>query len=475
MRARSRTLRSILTATALLAAGAGVSLVNSSVAHAVSGTGGLIDITTNAGQCTAATAIDAYDAAWTWTKPTLEYAVGSGSYATAAGTDYGLKLCRDVSQQGGGMVQAYWFIIQKASGNDDMDGMTDIANTTFRVTIPLKTGDTMTRLSGYSEVVSLKESNNVAVVETKASGLSKVNYGNAGNNPSDLAAFKTAHPECGSTNAQTVYQCEVNKADRDIKYMVIQHLEYSPSALTSFQTMYKGMWIGANVNGYNINLTCGTFGSENTDTSDNGANKPAGSTSSTGGSLEVSVKGTPHLTAAGTLNSGSLKAFIPGEIASKCFGDGKAETTLSTIATALTMTRTEATESNGAAQPLTAGTAFTTEAVTSPVAGILVKVPTMTFSSPTYSVKSKLAPTAAAGGGSSKVSGSIIGTKVKLSISLSAKGTYKVYVTIKGKAKLLATKSGKSGTNSVSVALTKGAKYTVKDSKGKVVGTYTAK
>lgn len=375
---RTFTRRKLVALVALLATSVTtVVITGNSPVHAVSGTGGLISMGSG-GQCNAATAIDANSSNWSWTKPTLEYSTDGATFTSAAGTNYGLKLCRDVGSSAGGMIQAYWFIIMRADGNDDMAGLPGIENTTFRVNIPLKSGDNTTRLTGYSEVISLSETNNVATVVTKASGLAKVNW-------QGLSSFLAAHPECAGSTEQTWNQCKISKADRDIQYMVIQHLEYSTTALTSFQQVYKGTWIGANVNGYNMNLNCGSIGSD----SSNSGNYNGGENASATRSLEVSVNGTPHFRSDGvTVNTGKLTAFIPGEVASKCFSDGT--TTLDTIAKALTMTRTESSENGGAAQSLTAGTTFTTEAVTSPVAGILVKVPTMTFSNPTYKVSSTL-------------------------------------------------------------------------------------
>lgn len=387
MSIRSFSRRKLFAVIALLGASIGtVAITGNNPVLAVSGTGGLISMG-NGGQCNAATAIDANSANWNWTKPTLEYSTDGTNFTSAAGTNFGLKLCRDVGSSAGGMVQAYWFIIMRADGNDDMAGMPGIENTTFRVNIPLKSGDYTTRLTGYSEVVSLSEANNVATVVTKASGLAKVNW-------QGLTSFLTAHPECAGSTEQTWNQCKITKADRDIQYMVIQHLEYSTTALTSFQQVYKGTWIGANVNGYNMNLNCGSIGSDSSSGNNAGnynGNNDGGANASSTRSLEVSVSGTPHLRADGvTINTGKLTAFIPGEVASKCFSDGTA--TLETIAKALSVTRTESSENGGVAQNLTAGTAFTAEAVTTPVAGILIKVPTMTFSNPTYKVSSALAP-----------------------------------------------------------------------------------
>jgi len=137
-----------------------------------------------------------------------------------------------------------------------------------------------------------------------------------------------------------------------------------------------GMWIGASANRYSVDLSgsCPSWQS--------GA--PSGS--STPGSIAVRLWA-PHLTA-GTLapvttNTGSLKAFIPGAIASACFGGAS----VLDIVAALEVARSEATEGTTALSP---GSQFTASAVND---GLLITVPTVTFSSPTYRIS---APTAAA-------------------------------------------------------------------------------
>ena len=99
------------------------------------------------------------------------------------------------------------------------------------------------------------------------------------------------------------------------------------------------------------------------------------------------MSGTPHFKSDGaTLNSGNLQAFVPESAARKCFGDGTDTIALSTIATNVSVTRTESSENSG--NPSSAP--FTATAVVSPVPGLMIDVPNMTFSNPTYKVKSKL-------------------------------------------------------------------------------------
>lgn len=420
--------------------------------------------------------IDAFDAAWTWTKPTLEVSSDNGT-TWGTSTDYGITVCRDIPSNG----NKYWFIIQQLPvGLDDM-GTAGLAFT-FKVTIPTKTGDNLTRLTGYSEVISYQESNGAAVIVTKASPVAKVDYGNV-NDASGVAAFIATHPECAKYNSvQTIGQCPVNQATRDRVATVIQHIEFSTSALTTWQALQKGLWVGANVNGYNVNLTCGNLGGDTSSGggsyqggNDGGANIPGGSSGSSAAvpSLEVSVTGTPHLRADGrTVNSGSLKAFIPKNLALQCLGDGKPETTLAVVATAITVDRTEATE--GASKP-----PFIATAVSTPVEGILVSVPTMTFSNPTYVVSSTLAAqnlavlingqNTSSGVKKNTIMTTVKGTRATITVTLLASGTFKVYKTYKKKTTLIKTVRGKKGANKFTTAYAKGMTFSAKDSKGKSI------
>jgi hypothetical protein len=446
----------------------------SSVASALSN--GLIDISSSGGQCASSGSVDAFDAAWSWTKPTLEVSSDNGT-TWGVSADYGITVCRDVISG----ASRYWFVIQSlTSGSDDM-GTAGLAFV-FKVTIPVKTGDNLTRLTGYSDVVSFQESNGAAVIVTKASPVAKVDYGNV-NDPAGLAAFIANHSECASYNTvETISKCPVTRATGDRVATVIQHIEFSTSALTAWQALQKGFWVGANVNGYSVNLTCGTLGGDASSGGgkfeggkDGGANIPGGSSGSSTTavpSLEVSVIGTPHLRADGSVNSGSLRAFIPKNVALQCLGDGKPETTLAMVATAITVDRTEATE--GASKPT-----FTATAVLLPVEGIVVSVPTMTFSSPTYVVSSTLAAqnlavlingqNTSSGATKNTILTTVKGTRATVTVTLLVKGIFKVYKTYKKKTTLLKTIKGKKGANKFTTAYAKGMTFSAKDSKGKSI------
>ena len=464
---------------------------------------GIIDIAPSGGQCMSSGSIDAFDAGWSWTKPTLEVSADNGStwnsattYVSPTAVQYGATVCRDVTSSG----NKYWFIVQPANGSTDDLGAEGLT-LTFRVTIPIKSGDNLTRLTGYSEVVSFVESNSAAVVITKASPVAKVDYGNI-SDPAGVAAFVAAHTECASYNTmQTIIQCPVSKATRDRIATVTQHIDFSTAALSTWQSMQKGFWLGANVNGYNVTMTCGALGGDsstsgsstggNGGSTDGGANRPVSSQAENTSSLpviDVSVTGTPHFKADGaTLNKGSLKAFIPKDVALKCFGDGKPETTLAMVASALSVVRTEATE--GTSKPT-----FTASAVSSPVEGVMIAVPEMTFSNPKYSVTSSLAAQNLAvlvnnNSGGSGITGvvttptvatkntmktAIVGTKATITVTLLRAGSFKVYKTYKKKKTLVKTVKGKKGANKVVTTYAKGMTFSAVDAKGKSIAKVVA-
>ena len=497
-----------------------VAPVHARVVKAVTAGDGLI--ATSSGQCSGDN-VDASTVGWTWTKPTMEISADNGATWSAASsftlpnstTKYGVQVCRNVGGAGSSVsAQAYWFIIQPSNTNvDDMGKEVVDAGLQFKVTVPLKTGDTATRMTGYSKVVSFQDTSGTVTAIVKASQVAKVNWGNG------WTDFKNRHPECATLTEQTWSQCKIEKADKDLAGTVIQHIEFIATPPTSWQTLSKGVWIGANVNGYQMTLTCATKGTdENSNSSggnygggsysgssDGGANKPSGSSSSTTPpSLSVTMSGTPHLRADGvTVNEGNLQAFVPELTARTCFGDGTDTISLATIAQNMTVSRTESSENGGAAVDLTAA-AYTATAVTSPVAGLLIDVAKMTFSNPTYKVSSKLAQQllasyTASGGSTSGNTNSnnsgayntqggltttvtttvtftakVKGTKVTLTITLGTAQTVKVYKKVGAKSSLVKTVKGKVGANTVVTPFKKGTTYTLKDSKGKTLKSVKA-
>ena len=490
-----------LTAGAVVA----VSLVAPGAAAAAPGDG-LLVINSTQGVTNSCQGTDAATADWGWTKPSLEYSTNGGStYATAAGSAWGLIVCRVTTP-----VPQYQFIVGPSTGNfKDMGQAGLAAGLQFRVTIPAKSGDNITYAAGYSSMVSFVDQSSSAVIVSKPAGLSKINFDTFDN-------FKTRHPECATYSMQEWQKCSITKSDEDITATIIQHVGFSATTLNSMEQDMKGLWIGANVNSFRIGMSCsgrtssqgvrkseditvggktytrlpngnfrGTDGKEYTQNElaalmgSSGGSSGGGSTGgSSDPSLTVSMEGTPHFKADGvTLNKGSMKAFIPATIAKKCFGKSDGSSVLSAIASALTVTRQEAKEGTTTPQ-------FTVEAVTTPVEGLLVTVAEMTFSNPEYTIKSSLSAyvasnTATTQTGTSTTTGKSSytlaksGSRATISVTLAAAATFKVYrkTTANGTATLVKTVKGKKGLNKVLTAWKKGYVFVIRSAKGTQLAT----
>ena len=390
---------------------------------------------------------DANTGSWSWTKPTLEFSTDNGAtYQSASGTQWKTSVCRDSAR--------YWFIIRKETAVDmGAEGL--VSGLQFKVTVPAKPGDIYMSAQGYSDMVSYSETAGAAVIVTKAAPLAKLNF------DSQLATLER-HPECKGV----LDQCSFERADVDYVATVIQHISYSPMALIEQQLWQKGLWVGANVNGFTISMNC--------------ASPPSGSSGgSSSPELRIAITNTPHLRFSGEVNSGSLKTFFPKDIATKCFGDGTSTTTLAQIAEKMSVQRSETKE--GTSTP-----AFTADAVSVPVEGIVVSVPKMTFSNPIYSVTNTLAAqnlavltqnNSSSGSSSSTtalknyVRTTISVTKATITVMLVKGQKITIYRKVKGKLKLLKSMTGKKGSNKFITVFNKGYSFVVKDSKGKVIST----
>ena len=450
----------------------------------------------DAGSCAG---IDASTSSWSWTKPTLEFSTDSGAtYQSASGTQWQTSVCRDTAR--------YWFIIRTSTAVD-MGSAGLASGLQFKVTVPAKPGDTYMSAQGYSDMVSYSETSAAAVIVTKAASIAKLNF-------DSQQAVLARHPECKGV----LEQCSFEKADVDYVATVIQHIDYSTAALNEQQLWQKGLWVGASVNGFSISMNCSSppSGSSGSTYSDPSGSPPSGSSgsppsgssgsppsgsssSSSSPELKVSITNTPHLKFSGEVNSGSLKTFFTKDVATKCFGDGKSTTTLAQIAEKMSVQRSETKE--GTTTP-----AFTAEAVSVPVEGIVVSVPNMTFSNPIYSVKNTLAAQSLAvytqnnnsssspsgtssGSPSSSSSGSTADsssstpvlknyvrttvnvTKATITVMLVTGQKITIYRKVNGKLKLLKSMTGKKGSNKYITVFNKGYSFVVKDSKGKVIST----
>lgn len=228
-------------------------------------------------------------------------------------------------------------------------------------------------------------------------------------------------------------------------------IRFTPSGAPSHG--FVGMWIGASASSYRVTMggSCPNYGT-------GGA-----SGSAEGGSISV-VMEAPHLTA-GTLgppvlNTGALQAFIPEATASACFGGA----TLAQIVTALQITRSETAEGS---TTLTPGTQFT---VAAGVGGLLIDVPRVTFSRPTYrfsapSLATAAAPSLATAAAPSRVTtaravATRVGNKAKVVVTVPASSAGKplvIAVKVRGRFVTRSSTKAKPGTVTRMVSL-KGVK-----------------
>ncbi|MFM7248169.1 MAG: hypothetical protein ACKO2Y_11980 [Actinomycetota bacterium] len=212
-------------------------------------------------------------------------------------------------------------------------------------------------------------------------------------------------------------------------------IRFTPSGAPSHG--FVGMWIGASASSYRVTMggSCPNYGT-------GGA-----SGSAEGGSISV-VMEAPHLTA-GTLgppvlNTGALQAFIPEATASACFGGA----TLAQIVTALQITRSETAEGS---TTLTPGTQFT---VAAGVGGLLIDVPRVTFSRPTYRFSAPSLATTA------RAVATRVGNKAKVVVTVPASSAGKplvIAVKVRGRFVTRSSTKAKPGTVTRMVSL-KGVK-----------------
>lgn len=415
----------------------------------------------------ACTGTDASTSSWSWTKPTLEFSTDNGAtYQSSNATQWEMSVCRDSAM--------YWFIIRTSTAKD-MGSAGLVFGLQFKVTVPAKPGDNYLSVQGYSDMVSYSETSGAAVIVTKAAPVAKINF-------DSQQAVLARHPECKGV----LEQCSFEKADVDYVATVIQHISYSTAALNEQQLWQKGLWVGANVNGFTISMNCASPPSGSS-----GSEYGGSSGSSSSPELRIAITNTPRLKFSGEVNSGSLKTFFTKDVATKCFGDGKSTTTLTQIAEKMSVQRSETKE--GTTTPV-----FKVEVVSVPVEGIVVSVPNMTFSSPIYSVKNTLAaqnlavltqnnnssssPPSSSSGSASDSSSStpvlknyvrttVNVTKATITVMLVTGQKITIYRKVNGKLKLLKSMTGKKGSNKFITVFNKGYSFVVKDSKGKVIST----
>lgn len=264
---------------------------------------------------------------------TLSVTNADGSMHSADGDGYMACVFRNGPE-------GYSIVIAKSDGIEDLGA--ENRDRTFTLGFSLADGESATSAELYADVQSYTIGSNGRDI-TLALKPVAVTSGTDGDDPTPL---------------------------QDNSSSVIGGIRFNTASVPAHGIV--GMWIGASANRYSVELSgsCPSWQS--------GA--PSGSEAP--GAIAVRLWA-PHLTA-GTVgpvvvNTGSLKAFIPEAVASACFGGAS----ITDIVAALEVARTEATEGTTA---LTPGSQFTASAVSG---GLLITVPAVTFSSPTYRISAR--------------------------------------------------------------------------------------
>ena len=328
---------------------------------------------------------------------TLSVTDADGSDVTNDGTGYQVCITPNGSE-------AFSIVVALSNGTEDL-GVANLGRT-FTVGFSLPAATSATSAELYADVQSYTIATNGRDISLVMKPVS-ITSGTDGDSPTPL---------------------------QDTLARITGGIRFNATGSTSHGIV--GMWIGASANRYAVTMggSCPNFASG------------ADSGSTTPGSIDVRLWA-PHMTA-GTLsvpvvNTGSLEAFIPEATATACFGGASLEE----IVAALAVARTEVTESPTTLVP---GTQFTARAVTG---GLLISVPTVTFSSPTYRISAPSLVKDSAAAGTSKVTDSALAaavgiSKVKASALAKRKGskavvTVTIPVASAGKNLIIAEKVGK--------------------------------
>lgn len=345
---------------------------------------------------------------------TLSVTEADGTVVSADGTGY--QLCVTPASD-----RAYTIVVALADNMEDLGA--DNATRIFTLGFSLPEGTVATSAELYGNVKSYTIGTNgrdVSLVMTPV----RVTSGTDGDNPEPL---------------------------QDSRARITGGIRFRLTSEPVSNTV--GMWIGASANRYVVSMsgTCPAIG-------DGGGGAPDAP-----GSLSVRMWA-PHLTAGtfepATVNTGALSAFIPGATASECF-NGAA---VADIVRAIEVTRAEA--GSATEVELDRGPDFR---VTEVAGGLLITVPEVTFSSPTYVITAAKAVKAGAVGTRSGTKATI---KVTVPRSMSGK-TLVVAEKVRGSYVTIATRKPTTGVRSVTVKLTgaKGAARVRVTLDGKVIAS----
>lgn len=150
---------------------------------------------------------------------------------------------------------------------------------------------------------------------------------------------------------------------------------------TSTWTPLKGMYVSTSADLFQVDLgstRCPTQSFSGGTSSDGGTNRPSGLRADVETNLRVQMLG-PHLTSIGAPNVGLLSATLPFSTVESCFGKPPTD-----MLNAVSMSRTEDDTTLPGSTTGSGGLRYT---VTPSAAGLVVDVPEVTFSQPTYNLK----------------------------------------------------------------------------------------
>lgn len=240
------------------------------------------------------------------------------------------------------------------------------ATKTFEVTFPVS-GDAITIAQGVGQITSFTPSASSVVVAIRPVLASTVwsNQRPAGCDPiSDATGNYKA--ECAGTTASAT------------EYVARFEVRYGASSWTPL----TGMYVSTSADLFQVDLgntRCPTQSYSGGTSSDGGSGRPSQLRADVETSLRVQMLG-PHFAANGTtLNTGTLNAVLPFATVETCFGKPPTD-----LASGVSMTRTEDGTTLAGSPTGTGGLQFT---VTPSAAGLVVNVPEVTFSQPTYNLK----------------------------------------------------------------------------------------
>ena len=343
----------------------------------------------------------------------------------AAGSP-GVQICRDTNNQ-------YYAVMIGLSNGTSLDedlGATFGAKA-YSVSFPIQSGDTTsiaTAIGSMSEYSVTGGSAHVVVTPLTASTIFNGNHADTScdSRPSDSSGNYLA--ACSVTNLPGGVASATGKGAR-----FYVRFDRGWSNLS-------GMYVSASAEYAQVRLAgqCPTSSTSSGsysggDSGDGGVNRPSGLRADTEVALDVQLLG-PHLTASGTQNDGTLTAVLPYATVEACFGASPDE-----MAQGFAMTRTE----GGTTEPVTTGGSGGLKYTITPSAsGLVISVPSVSFSQPTYNLK--FTKTSATTGGAAETSsaGTIAGVKAKGGKG-SATATFKKLSTVKSYAAQAQLATGK--------------------------------